>query len=100
MIDGLINAFNETVDEISFLPSLVPRFFDDITSVIDSFDDADQPLNSSGGGGETFVSPHFVDDYTKSDGTTVSGFWRDGDGDTSVDLTEDEGGGYFRNLLG
>lgn len=97
MIEGLLNSLKETASEGSFLPSFVPHLFDNIESAIDSFDDADKPLNS-GGDGETFVSPHFVDDYTKSDGTTVGGFWRDGDGDTSVDLTEDEGGGYFRNL--
>lgn len=97
MIEGLNNEIKETEDNGSFLPSFVPNIVDTIGSVIDSFDDADQPLNGSGDG-ETFVKPHWVDDYTKSDGTFVSGFWRDGDGDTSVDLTEDEGGGYFRNL--
>lgn len=30
------------------------------------------------------VSPHFVKSYTKKDGTFVSGFWRDGDGNTKI----------------
>lgn len=98
MIDGLINTFNDTADEGSFLPSVVPHFFDNITSVIDSFDDADEPLNSSSGDGDTFVKPHWVDGYTKADGTKVGELWRDGDGNTGIDLTEEEGGGYFRDL--
>lgn len=32
-----------------------------------------------------YVHPHNVSSYTRSDGTFVSGYWRDGDGDTSVD---------------
>lgn len=47
---------------------------------------------------ETFVKQHLVEWYTRADGTNVDEFWRDGDGNTSVDLTEDEGGGYFRKL--
>ena len=31
-----------------------------------------------------YVHPHWVSSYTKSDGTFIQGFWRDGDGDTSV----------------
>ncbi|WP_423408357.1 hypothetical protein AABM38_22360 [Heyndrickxia sp. MSNUG] len=41
-----------------------------------------------------FVNPHHVQGYTRSDGTVVDDYWRDGDGDTSDDLTVDEGGGY------
>ena len=32
-----------------------------------------------------YVHPHWVSSYTKSNGTFVKGFWRDGDGDTSID---------------
>jgi hypothetical protein len=97
MINGLVNGLKETDGQGTFLPSFVPHFFNNVKSDIDSFDDADEPLNS-GGDGETFVKPHFVSDYTKANGTSVGGFWRDGDGDTSVDLTEDEGGGYTRDI--
>ncbi len=31
-----------------------------------------------------YVHPHWVSSYSRSDGTFVKGFWRDGDGDTSV----------------
>lgn len=48
---------------------------------------------------ESFVSPHHVDSYTKANGTFVDEYWRDGDGDTSVDLTLKDGGGFFRNHL-
>lgn len=43
------------------------------------------------------VDPHYVSDHFRSDGQHVSGYWRDGDGDTSTDLSIDEGGGYFRS---
>ena len=47
--------------------------------------------------GTHHVKPHWVEGYTRADGTYVGGYWRDGDGDTSVDLDEDEGGGYIRS---
>ncbi|HEX9060058.1 MAG TPA: hypothetical protein VF941_07745, partial [Clostridia bacterium] len=43
-----------------------------------------------------FVNPHHVNGYTKSDGTRVSDYWRDGDGNPGTSLTKDNGGGYFR----
>lgn len=43
-----------------------------------------------------FVEPHYVNGYLRSDGTYVEGYYRDGDGDTTVDRTEENGGGYFR----
>ncbi|WP_156816885.1 hypothetical protein [Salsuginibacillus kocurii] len=47
--------------------------------------------------GEHFVEPHHVDGYVREDGVEVDSYWRDGDGDTSVDLTAEEGGGYYRS---
>jgi hypothetical protein len=41
-----------------------------------------------------FVNPHQVSGYERSDGTYVESYWRDGDGDTSVDLQVEDGGGY------
>lgn len=99
MIEKVIDSLEGVAEEGVSLISLVPHFFNNIESAIDSFDDADQPLNSGSGGGENFVTPHWVDSYINKAGDVIEGFWRDGDGDTSVDLTEDEGGGYFRNLL-
>lgn len=43
-----------------------------------------------------FVTPHWVSSYFRADGTLVNGYWRDGDGDTSVNLNMINGGGYFR----
>lgn len=43
-----------------------------------------------------FVEPHHVQDYTRTDGTHVNGYWRDGDGDTFQDLSADQGGGYIQ----
>lgn len=99
MIDGLINAFNETAKEGTFIPTFIPRFCNNLQSNVDSFGKADKPLNNVEDG-KTFVKPHWVDGYTKADGTTVGELWRDGDRNTGIDLTEEEGGGYFRNLLG
>lgn len=42
-----------------------------------------------------FVEPHEVSGYVTQDGTVVEGYFRDGDGDTSIDMTVSEGGGYF-----
>jgi hypothetical protein len=42
------------------------------------------------------VNPHYVQEHTRSNGTHVDGYWRDGDGDTRHDLTADVGGGYDR----
>ncbi|NIK78825.1 hypothetical protein FHS15_003971 [Paenibacillus castaneae] len=43
-----------------------------------------------------FVNPHYVESYYREDGTYVEGYWRDGDGDTSVDLQVEDGGGYMQ----
>lgn len=47
--------------------------------------------------GQTFVDPHHVDGYTKADGTYVRDYWRDGNGDSNIDLTKEQGGGYYRD---
>lgn len=44
--------------------------------------------------GAHFVEPHHVDGYFRQDGTYVEGYWRDGDGNTDIDLTSSDGGGY------
>ena len=41
-----------------------------------------------------YVRPHEVRSYTRRDGTLVSGYWRDGDGDTTIDRMT---GYYSRN---
>jgi hypothetical protein len=46
---------------------------------------------------EHFVQPHHVSGYVKDDGTVVEAHWRDGDGNTDIDRTVEEGGGYFAN---
>lgn len=43
------------------------------------------------------VDPHYVNDYVKADGTQVDGYWRDGDGNTSVNLDKEHGGGYLQS---
>lgn len=43
-----------------------------------------------------FVTPHEVSGYERQDGTRVDGYYRDGDADTSIDRTVEQGGGYFR----
>lgn len=44
-----------------------------------------------------FVNPHEVNGYTRKDGSTVSGYWRDGDGNPETVVTKENGGGYWRN---
>lgn len=45
--------------------------------------------------GTNHVKPHYVEGHWR-DGQWIEGYWRDGDGDTSVNLTEEQGGGYLR----
>lgn len=41
-----------------------------------------------------YVRPHPVSSYVRKDGTVVSGYWRDGDGNTSINRSF---GYYARN---
>lgn len=41
-----------------------------------------------------YVSPHNVRPYMRKDGTYVSGFWRDGDGNTDINRST----GYYVNI--
>lgn len=41
-----------------------------------------------------YVSPHSVRSYRRKDGTYVSGYWRDGDGNTNINR---DTGYYARN---
>ncbi|MGR3766001.1 hypothetical protein [Rossellomorea sp. NS-SX7] len=43
-----------------------------------------------------FVEPHYVDPYIRKDGTLVEGYFRDGDGNSSIDTPLEQGGGYIR----
>lgn len=44
MMDGLINALNETVKEVSSYKDFIPSFNEKLKSGIESFNDADKPL--------------------------------------------------------
>ncbi|ANX13920.1 hypothetical protein ABE41_018060 [Fictibacillus arsenicus] len=48
------------------------------------------------GNGVHFVKPHYVEGYMREDGTYVNGYYRDGDGNTSINRDENHGGGYLR----
>lgn len=41
------------------------------------------------------VEPHYVEGHMR-EGTYIEGYWRDGDGNTDVDLSSENGGGYIR----
>jgi hypothetical protein len=43
------------------------------------------------------VNAHWVEGYYRADGTYVEGYWRDGDGDTSVNRTAEQGGGWTQS---
>ena len=55
-----------------------------------------EPLNLDLGNNH-FVQPHYGDPYIRADGTLVDGYFRDGDGNTKIDRTIDQGGGYIRS---
>lgn len=65
----------------------------------DSVGSANGTLEKSveGDPGTHYVDPHYVSGYERADGTVVDGYWRDGDGDTSVNLSKEDGGGYERS---
>jgi hypothetical protein len=42
------------------------------------------------------VKPHWVEGHWQN-GQWIDGYWRDGDGDTSVNLSEEQGGGYIQS---
>jgi hypothetical protein len=44
-----------------------------------------------------WVEPHLVKGYYTSEGTYIQDYWRDGDGNISVSLSSDQGGGYLRH---
>lgn len=50
-----------------------------------------------GSNDKEFVDPHWVKGYERKDGTFVNGYWRDGDGNTKINLDKEHGGGYFRS---
>ncbi|MFJ5718140.1 hypothetical protein [Neobacillus sp. NPDC093127] len=72
--------------------------------VVDLVDEADgidldsdvADTNIDSDPGVHHVDPHYVNGYVRSDGTEVSGYWRDGDGDPNTHLTAEQGGGYIR----
>ena len=55
-----------------------------------------EPLNLDMGNTH-IVQPHFVDPYIRQDGTLVDGYYRDGDGNTEINRTVEQGGGYNRS---
>lgn len=73
-------------------------YFADDDVAFDSDIDAED-IDTDGDGIEDVhhVDPHSVNGYIRADGTYVSGYWRDGDGNTAINLTEGQGGGYMRS---
>ncbi len=59
--------------------------------------DVDADMATDTDASNHYVNPNHVDSYVRADGTVVEGYWRDGDGDTSVDKTAAEGGGYLQS---
>jgi hypothetical protein len=53
-------------------------------------------IESGADPGVHHVDAHWVDGYTRADGTFVEGHWRDGDGNPNTTLSEQQGG-YMRS---
>lgn len=71
--------------------------------VLDAFDiigDDEAGMDLADADDESFVNPHWVEGFVRSDGGIIDSYWRDGDGDTSINLSEGEGGGFFRSNPG
>ncbi|WP_280771829.1 hypothetical protein [Salipaludibacillus daqingensis] len=104
IVDGLVKRDKKKVivgGSLLGIAFLGGSFIGDAIESLDfiggsEFSDYDH-LTNEVGEGEHFVQPHEVDGYYREDGTYVDGYYRDGDGDTSVNLTAEEGGGYYRS---
>jgi len=48
-------------------------------------------------GNPFIVETHHVKGYIRKDGTVVEPYYRDGHGNTQIDRTVEQGGGYFRS---
>ncbi len=88
------------VAAVSILAVGVLEVIDVVDIGADGVDAADDVVVNSSVDAEPgthFVEPHDVSSYVRADGTDVEGYWRDGDGNTSVDRTEEDGGGKLRS---
>lgn len=88
--DAEIAFLEDTFDRSGEPDISVAEILDD--TAVDSLDDTVK-LEPD----EHFVKPHWVSGHEQADGTYVEGYWRDGDGDTSVNLNEEQGGGYWQS---
>ncbi|WP_050615159.1 hypothetical protein [Bacillus testis] len=61
-----------------------------------SFEDGDNYDSNDSSSNQTWIDPHEVRGYERSDGTYVESYYRDGDGNTNINRGLDEGGGYYR----
>lgn len=74
-------------------------FSDTVIADAEMFSDTEIAFyeDASEGAADTHhVEPHWVSGHERN-GTYVEGYWRDGDGNTSINLTSKEGGGYLRS---
>ncbi|RXJ02224.1 hypothetical protein DS745_07490 [Anaerobacillus alkaliphilus] len=94
-----IMTHNDPLSQVNRIIFQELKFFSySLTTVeLSNLHNDNQSENSSQDSGIHRVEPHFVEGYTKANGTEVQGYWRDGDGDTSVNRTAEEGGGYNRS---
>lgn len=76
--------------------ALVTDASTDSNIAVNSGDMASQQNMASSNMEQHFVNPHEVSSYVRSDGTYVEGYIRDGDGDTSINRTVEQGGGYLQ----
>ena len=65
---------------------------DAVVDIDGSADATATPSNVDVDGETHHVNAHYVESHVRADGTQVEGYWRDGDGDTSVNTDE----GYMR----
>lgn len=97
VIDGADSVSAEGIDESATLQDSNSPTVNTTTSSI-SVDESVSLNETNSTNPDTHeVKPHYVEGYTRADGTVVDGYWRDGDGDSSTMLKEEEGGGYSRS---
>lgn len=90
---GLVTAAAVSVIAVGLIDVIdgVDGIGDSVEVTADSGIDSDLANDSIENPNTHHVNPHYVEGYTRADGTYVEGYFRDGDGNTSID---NPNGGY------
>lgn len=99
-VGDYIGIIGDDIDDVADTSELA-----DLSDTVDIYDDGiadivDENIEYGIAEVETSevhqVQPHYVKSHMRGD-NFIEGYWRDGDGNTNINLTEEQGGGYVRS---